>query len=89
MNIELPPSKEIMLHRSISPMIIVETNDENEIREKIREGLRIEAVTRKVAMGECSLWDAFELLECFNHDMDQWLDEIELNMMNNLKGLNE
>lgn len=74
---ELSPQAEIILHRSVSPLIYLNTSDEAEIKEMISQGLRIEAVTRRVAMGECSLWDAFELLECFSPDMDQWISEIE------------
>lgn len=71
---------ERMLHRSISPLIIIEGESPQSIREQIAQGLEIENATRRIASGEASVWEALELLEAYDHDIDQWATEIELNL---------
>lgn len=77
---QVSPLVERQIHRAVSPLIILDTADELAIREAIRQGLEIERVTRGVANGEYSLWDACELLEAFGYDMDSWTEEIVLNL---------
>lgn len=74
------PDQERMLHRSISPLIVINTTDDAEIEEMIRQGLQIEEVTRGIAKGDHSLWEAMELLEAFGYPMDQWTEEICINL---------
>lgn len=77
---QVSPLVERELHRAVSPLIILDTADELAIREAIRQGLEIERVTRGVADGAYSLWEAMELLEAFGLPMDQWTDEIAFNL---------
>lgn len=78
------PEAEVALHRAISPIIILDTCDEAAIREAIREGMEIEAITRGIVKGEYSFWEALELLEQFEHPIEEWMIEIEENLENGL-----
>jgi hypothetical protein len=77
---EMSALSERMLHRSISPLIILDGEDEQSIREQIAQGMEIETITRRIASGEASIWEALELLEAYDHDIDEWADEIYLNL---------
>lgn len=76
----LSAEAERILHRSVSPLIILEGEDDISIKEQIQQGLAIENATRKLVSGDCSLWEYFELLETFEPDTDKWIEEIELNL---------
>lgn len=76
----LSEEAELALHRSISPIIVIDTSDEAAIREMIQQGLEIERITRGLATGETCIWEALELFENYDHDIDQWIEEIQINM---------
>jgi hypothetical protein len=71
---------ERMLHRAVSPLVILEGESEESIRQQIAQGLEIENATRRIVSGEASIWETCEMLEIYGHDMDQWANEIELNL---------
>lgn len=79
------PEAERLLHRSISPQIIL-LDDDNSIAEQIKIGLEVENITRQVAKGELSLWEMCELLEEYDeYDIDDWIEEIEENIEHGLR----
>lgn len=75
---------ERLLHRAISPLIILDGEDEESIQQQIRQGMQIEAATRRIVNGEASIWEALELLENYGHNVDQWASEIETNLSHGL-----
>ena len=75
----LHPLAEKALHRSISPLIILD--DPASIQEQIQIGLEIEALTRKIVTGEATIWEICEALEEYEeYSIDDWIDEIVWNM---------
>lgn len=77
---QLSAESERLLYRSISPLVILQGEDDQSIREQIAQGMEIEAATRRIATGEASIWEVLELLENYDHDIDDWAEEIELNL---------
>lgn len=67
------------LYRSFSPEIIL-LEDDQSIREQIRQGLKIERLMRLVINGEASLWEILEALEEFDFPIDDYVEEVADNL---------
>ena len=80
----LSAESEILLNRSISPLIRLDTCDAGEVTEMIQQSIEINRKVNLVCRGELSLWELCEELESYPHDMDNWTDEIMDNLEDEL-----